>query len=344
MKKYLNKALLYKEWKNIWWFILPLTVLNIKALEMRNIVDYAKKYLGNYYEGIQIFFGFDNNSQIYVSVLIIIIMSYFIISRDRLGSVKNLLNYMPFNKNERMFAKVIVGIGIIFTAGIVGVLINSITFLGNYMYLKRIIKLKYIIGFFIITFLVLSILYIILIGVQCLCKNGIFAVLLGVSVIKFSSSIEIITDAVTVKKFGEGAANMADKLIDNLYILNYFKIHARTQSIGGKVYVLSEEIVPNIIKLIIFLIIVGIILIHIIKKLDINENIMFKTTIKKEIVFRVFSSIFIGFFAADGISRLIGCDIVMYIFILNMIFIIACYFAYGCIDRFIKLSRYGCGE
>lgn len=344
MKKYLNKALLYKEWKNIWWLILPFAVLNIKALEMSNKIYYAKKYLGTYYDGMQIFFGFDYNSQTYAFIILLIIMSYFIINRDRVSSVKNLLNYMPFNKNERMFAKVTVGIGIIFTAGIVGVLINSIAFFSNYIYLKRIIKFKYIVGFFIITFLVFSIVYLILMCVQCLCKNGVFAVLLGTAVINFPSFLETIIDAVTVRKFGEGAATMVDKFMDNLCILSYLKIHAETKNIGNKTYLVSDGMLPLIVKLIIFLVVVVMLLIYIIRKLDINKNTMLKATPKKEVIFRVGSSIVIGFFISNGIIRIIGTYRIMYIFILNIIFIIACYFIYGCVNKFIKLSRYGWGE
>ncbi|URZ02655.1 hypothetical protein [Clostridium felsineum] len=338
MKRYLNKALIYKDFKSVWWIIILLSIFNSKFVGMNNATRIVSKHrLGNYF-GFRIFFNY--GTEIYLVMLIIAMMSYIIIRSDRKNTARNLMNYMPFNKGQRVISKVLVGVFIIFVASFIGFLINSIMFINNYIYLKSVIRFKYIIGFFIVSFFVYSSIYILYICVQCVCKNSVFGTVLGIAVIYFPYAVE--TNLVfLLDKFNIDEV-MVIKIIDSLCIPQYLRVNAVVN--GG--YIVSDKIMKSMGNLIVVIFILSVSLIFIVNKVNLNEDAMVKISKKKEIIFKIFSALALSFLVSDGISKTMRVQNSsrIYIVIIDIVLFIICYFVYERIDKIIKLSRYGWSE
>lgn len=349
MKKYLSKALLYKEWKAVYWILIPFILFSSKALEISSMLESITTYHVAFTnaEGFRIFFKNDFNSRFYIiNFILVLIMSYLLINNDRKKSVSALIEYMPFTKKQSIFAKAAVGTFIILISNFIGFLVNMFMYLSNEKYLNNIIRIRYIVFCFIITLMLQLIIYLFLMCIQLVCKNGFFAMLLGISILDLPGSIE---NLIHIISFRTSCGLEADKIfgrLDSLCLRGYLWVYADEKNVGGKVYIQSDRVSSATIKLLIILIAVVILLIYISKKIKSGEDVMIKTSPKKEMAFKIFSSVSIGILFAKGLSRILNAELASsaYLIIINAIFIVASYFAYSRIDRIIKLSKYDRGE
>lgn len=341
MKKYLSKALLYKEWKAVYWILAPLILFSSKAVGISNLIE-NKKLNGSSFAftdgGYYTFFSISISSLI--TIILIVLIAYLIMNLDRKDNVSSLVNYMPFNINQRITAKLIVGLFTIFLSCFAGFVINMIMYESNIDYLNHVIKIKYITAWFIISFLLYSVIYITLVYIQCFCKNGIFGIILGCSVLTLPASIENL-----LIYFGFSRS----KVVYNLNILiiqSYLRLGQKYKIVDKKLYVTGDRFLSSSIQLLIIAMVMCVLLFLIIRKIKVGEDVMFKASAKKEKAFKIFASVSMGIFAAKGISSLLGTSqaLSIYIIILNLIFIIVTYFAYSNIDKIIKLSKYERGE
>lgn len=338
MKKYLNKALIYKEWKAVYWILIPLILFSSRASEISTAIDFGKHQIADKLYGYNIFFY--ANDYNYLIIGLGMLMAYLIMNNDRRDSTKNLITYMPFNIRQRIVSKLAVGEFIIFLSCLMGFIINVIMYEGNINYLGRIMRFEYIIWYFIIYFLLYSVIYFLVVYVQCFCENGIFGTVLAASILMLPSSI---VDLIYYFTHRNGIYRF-DALSIRYYLMlptNYGYILKNKE-----VYIKSYNFIPATIRLIIILAVLCILFVLFIKRESIGEGMRFKISPKKEKVFKVFSSISIGILAAKSLSRLLNTQqsLTVYVILLNIIFIAAAYFAYSQIDKVIKLSKYDRGE
>lgn len=336
MKKYLNEALIYKEWKAVYWFLIPLILFSSRVFEISDLIEFGKRGNADIFYGYwEIFYA---NFYNYLTILLIIFMAYLIMNNDRRESTKNLITYMPFNIGQRIVSKLVVGEFIIFLSCLIGFIINTIVYEGNINYLSRIMKFQYIIWYLVIYFFIYSVLYFLFVYVQCFCKNGIFGTVLAASILILPSAIEDLIHYVThidaIYKF------------DALIIRYYLRLPVNCDFSEKKQRIISYNFLPATMRLIIILAILCMLFVLFVKRERIGEGIQLKISPKKEVAFKVFSSISIGTLAAKGLSALLNAQqsLTIYVILLNMIFIAAAYFTYSQIDKVIKLSKYNRGE
>lgn len=336
MKKYLNKALIYKEWKSVYWILIPLILFSSPVFEISTAIRFGRYENEKISHGYRMFFM--DNSYKYFTIGFVMIMAYLIMNNDRRESTKNLITYMPFNAAQRIVSKLAVGEFIIFLPCFMGFIINTIMYEVNVDYLSRIMKFDYIVWHFIIYFLLYSVLYLLFIYVQCFCKNGIFGTVLAASILMLPSSIvDLIcyfTDKNIIYKF------------DALIVRHYLSLPVNYGFDGEKVYIRSYNFLPATMRLIIILAVLCMLFVLFVKRERIGEGMPLKISPKKEKAFKIFSSISIGILAAKSLSRLLNTQqsLTIYVILLNLIFIAAAYFAYSQIDKVIKLSKYDRGE
>lgn len=338
MKKYLNKALIYKEWKAVYWILIPLVFFSSRALEISNAVD-----LGRHQQSVAVFVGYDMlfriNEYNYVTIGLVMLMAYLIMNNDRRESTKNLIEYMPFNIRQRIVSKLVVGEFIIFLSCLMGFIINTIMYKGNANYLSRIMKFQFIIWHLVIYFLLYSVIYFLFVYVQCFCRNGIFGTVLAASILMLPGSLEDLID------YFIHAEDVIYKF-DALVIRYYLELPINYGFDGKRQYVKSYNFLPATIKLIVILAVLCMLFILFIKRERIGEGMQLKISPKKEKAFKIFSSVSIGILAAKSLSRLLNAQqsLTIYVILLNIVFIAAAYFAYSEIDKVIKLSKYDRGE
>lgn len=336
MKKYLNKALIYKEWKTVYWLLIPLILFSSRALEISDFIEIVKRHGEGNSNGYWIFFY--PNSYNYLIIGLVMLMSYLIMNNDRRESTKNLITYMPFNVAQRIVSKLVVGEAIIFLFCFMGFIINTIMYEGNINYLRGTMKSQFIIWHLVIYFLLYSAIYFLFVYVQCFCRNGIFGTVLAASILMLPGSVEdllyyfIHVDAIYRFK---------------ALVIRYYLILPVNYGFDGKrEYVRSYNFWPATIRLIVILSVLCMLFVLFIKRERIGEGMQLKISPKKEKAFKIFSSISIGILAAKGLSRLLNAQqsLTIYVILLNLIFIAAAYFAYSQIDKVIKLSKYDRGE
>lgn len=338
MKKYLNKALIYKEWKSVYWILIPFILFSSRASEISTVIDFGKHESADKLYGYNIFFY--ANDYNYLVIGIVMLMAYLIMNNDRRESTKNLIIYMPFNIKQRITSKLAVGEFIIFLSCLMGFIINAIMYEGNINYLGKIMRFEYIIWYFIIYFLLYSFIYFLFVYVQCFCKNGIFGTTLAASILMLPSSIVDLIYYFTHRN----VIYRFDALILRYYLMlptNYgYDIKNK------KVYIKSYNFIPATIRLAIILAVLCMLFVLFIKRERIGEGMQLKISPKKEKAFKIFSSVSIGILAAKSLSRLLNIQqsLTIYVILLNVIFIAAAYFAYSQIDKVIKLSKYDRGE
>ncbi|MFL0194075.1 hypothetical protein ACJDU8_00500 [Clostridium sp. WILCCON 0269] len=336
MKKYLNRALIYKEWKVTYWILTPLILFSSKAFMISLLINQAKVQDELAY---RIFFqmGISN----YITIILVILMSYIMMNVDRKDSARDLISYMPFNIKQRMVSRIAVGEFVIFLSCLMGFIINTIMYEGNIGHLGKEIRFEYITFYLIISFLVYTIIYILFVYVQCLCKNEIFGVVLAAAILNLPVFMgELLYYFLRVRFY------RFTYQLNSLTIRHYLSLPLNSKIINNKEYITGYKFVPSIIKLIIILAVICMLFILFIKRVKFGEGMMLKTSPKKEKVFKVFSSISIGIFAAKGLSGLLHRQepLSIYAILVNIIFIIAVYFAYSQINKVIKLSNYMRGE
>lgn len=333
MKKYLNKALIYKEWKSVYWFLIPLILFSSRISEILTAIEVQGE---DRLYGYNMFFMIDNYK--YLNIGFVILMAYLIMNNDRRENTKNLISYMPFNITQRIVSKLEVGEFIIFLPCFMGFIINTIIYEGNANYLDKIMKFEYIVWHFIIYFLLYSVIYFLFVYIQCFCKNGIFGTILAASILMLPSSIlNLIYYFVhkdVIYKF------------ETLSFRYYLMVPVKYGFDGKKVYIKNYNFIPVTMRLIVILAVLCMLFILFIKKERVGEGMQLKISPKKEKAFKIFSSISIGILAAKSLTRLLGTQNVLTIYgiLLNITFIAAVYFAYSHIDKVIKLSKYDRGE
>lgn len=336
MKKYLNKALIYKEWKSVYWLLIPLILFSSRAFEISDFIEIVKHHGEGNSNGYWIFFY--PNSYNYLTIGFIMLMSYLIMNNDRRESTKNLITYMPFNVAQKIVSKLVVGEAIIFLFCFMGFIINTIMYEGNINYLRGTMNSQFIIWHLVIYFLLYSAIYFLFVYVQCFCRNGIFGTVLAASILMLPGSVEDLLYYFTH--------------VDVIYrfkalVIRYYLILPVNHGFDGKrQYVRSYSFWPATIRLIVILAVLCMLFILFIKRERIGEGMRLKISPKKEKAFKIFSSISIGILAAKSLSRLLNAQqsLTIYVILLNLIFIAAAYFAYSQIDKVIKLSKYDRGE
>lgn len=336
MKKYLNKALIYKEWKAVYWILIPLVLFSSPVAEISTAIRFGRYERADTLYGYYMFFR--ENSYKYLTIGFVMLMAYLIMNNDRRESTKNLITYMPFNITQRIVSKLAVGEFIIFLPCFMGFIINTIMYEGNVNYLSRLMKFDYIVWYFIIYFLLYSVIYFLFIYVQCFCKNGIFGTVLAASILMLPSSVVDLIYYFIHR-------NIIHKF-DALILRYYLVLPVNYSFDGKKVYIKNYNFIPATMRLIIILAVLCTLFILFIKRERIGEDMQLKISSKKEKVFKIFSSISIGILAAKSLSRLLNAQqsLTIYVILLNIIFIAAAYFAYSQIDKVIKLSKYDRGE
>ncbi len=341
MKKYLNKALIYKEWKGIYWILIPLILFSSKAFTIYCFLQSGKiqHRTMSVTAAYRIFFQMDCLN--YITIILVILMAYVMMNDDRKYSVRDLINYMPFNIEQRMVSKIAVGEFIIFLSCLIGFIINTIMYEGNINYSGKELRFEYITFYLVISFLVYTIVYILFVYIQFLCKNGIFAVILAAAILNLPIFMEELLYYFLHLKFYKFTYQLY-----SLTIMHYLSLPLNSKIVNNKEYITGYKFVPSIIKLTIILAAISILLILFIKRARVDEGIMVKISSKKEKAFKVFSSISIGILAAKGLSRFLHTQkpLSIYIILLNIIFIMVVYFAYSEINKMIKLSKYDRGE
>lgn len=116
MKRYLNKALLYKEWKSVKWLsIMFLFQVSLQLIvPFINNVQYLKKSInrGEYkyseYEYFFTSFFRNNRAEIEFTVITLIIIGTFIVGMDIMGRRYDTIGSMPFKREEIIITKWIV--------------------------------------------------------------------------------------------------------------------------------------------------------------------------------------------------------------------------------------------
>lgn len=347
MKKYLSRALFYKEWKGIYWMIIPLFLINSRIRDLYMLIINIKKCMAlnpiytvkiNYtnVSGYDLFFErTPTQVMLILMVLLVLLMTYFVVIRDRRYSIESFIEYMPFNKQQRVFSKLLVGIMVLFISSILGFLLDLIVILNNQTYLKDVIRMRELIAYFIISFLVWSLVYAVLIVVQLLCRNTIFGLLLGFSVIELPSSIDLILYQALNSSFRSLYASI-DRIFNNLIYKSYLEgFGVDTKMVNQITYITGDRYNMAIIKLIIIMAVLAVILVGLLKY-DV------KASSKTDLVFRVFSSISIGSFVAKTFRDLINAQYYSfgYFLVLNLVFMTAAYFAYCRVDKAVGLSKY----
>lgn len=336
MKKYLNKALIYKEWKAVYWFLIPLILFSSRAFEISTLIEFGKHGSRENWYSYDIFFTADYYR--YLKIGLVMLMAYLIMNNDRRESTKNLITYMPFNITQRIVSKLAVGEFIIFLSCLMGFIINTIMYAGNANYLSRVMKFEYIIWYLIIYFLLYSVIYFLFVYVQCFCRNGIFGTILAASVLMLPSSIvDLIYYFTHINVFHKFEA---------LMIRYYLVLPINYGFHGKRQYIKSYNFISATMKLIVILAVLCMLFVLFIKRERIGEGMQLKISPKKEKVFKIFSSISIGILASKSLSSLLRTQqsLTIYVILLNIVFIAAAYFAYSQIDKVIKLSKYDRGE
>lgn len=338
MKKYLNKALVYKEWKAVYWILIPLILFSSKALVISYLIDEVKIGDGVVPKASSYGAFFSPSIPNFITIILVILMAYIIMNGDRRENVKSLISYMPFNIKQRMVSKIVVGELIIFLSCFMGFIINTIMYEGNINYLSKLIRFQYIVFYLIISFFLYTIIYVLFVYIQCFCKSGVFGTILAASILTLPSSVENLLYYFT-------HSNIIFKL-DFLSFIYYLRLPLKYGFKNGKEYVKGYNFLPATIELIAILAVISILFILFIKKAKVGEGMMLKTSAKKEKAFKMFSSISIGIFAAKGLSKLLNTQqsLSICVILVNIIFIAAAYFAYTQIDKIIKLSKYDRGE
>ena len=186
MKKYLNKALLFKEWRSICWILILLLLFNNKFMV---IGSFILKPVNGYYIEYREFFSVDMWSA--MTLVIVVVMSYLLIAKDKKTNSYEILNYMPFSKKAIIVNKIVIGASTIFASSLFNFIICAGLYFSNKNILYRIIRFKNIVTYFGISTLTYISILLLLMYVQCIANNGIFGVVFGVSLIFLPSSIVV---------------------------------------------------------------------------------------------------------------------------------------------------------
>lgn len=181
MKKFLNRALIYKEWKNVAWFVLLCTVMLafIKYSDVGDVVCTAKNMssLDDYF----VYYNKMIYEQSYTIALLIfgeIILSFLIFGLDKRKNYYK-LSSMPFTRKEIINSKVFISIISLFTIFTVSLIVLIVEYFYNYEILSRIFVVSMLFKWYGINLLT-SISTVIFLGIiQNVTGNAIVGSILG---------------------------------------------------------------------------------------------------------------------------------------------------------------------
>ncbi len=196
MKVYLNKALLFKEWKSAKWGMLILFLVELQQIVMNfsNNLNSMKVYLTQY-KGDKYFAKniIDSANQVICDMgnfviieILVVFLIFMVISMDR-GKNYEILSVMPFNRREILKAKYFVSMESVIVPTVISYIIVTFMYFANITIIGPYVDYKLLLFGCILNLLVLILEVTILITVQYICGIGIVGAVLGAVVLALPS-------------------------------------------------------------------------------------------------------------------------------------------------------------
>lgn len=334
MKKYLNKALIYKEMKSIWWMLIPMLMVNYRYLIMQNLVNNRLAYNNN----IISFDILGNSGGILIrqldiiNILLLVGIAFYTMHKDEKSC--EFYSYMPFTKEQELAAKVISVISIIFISIFVEAVPTCIIYFSNADVFAAKISFPYIISYFLLKILVYICAFLICIYIQHLASNRYFGAILGFAIIHLPASIGSIFYLIFIDRGFNHQMYSTYKIIDNIISIFYLPSYI-SNVYYYKIYVL-------ILKGLILCFVIYVIFkrtLRLIKNTRVEEDKIIMSK-EKEIAFKMLVSVSVGAFFAYIIQlSLINVDRRFFIVFIYLAFITGTYFIYSLLDKMFKLSK-----
>lgn len=179
MKNYFNKALFYKEWRNIRGIalIFYLQVLAMIIMPFINTIDNIKEK-NNYREFTQsqifemnknlLFRHLQNGDSFFILTILIIAIATFVVGYDLIGRKYDILNSMPFKKKEIIFTKWLSIFTTIIIPLAIGYFIVYIVYLMNIDLLGSYVTSRMILTWIVMNLLVSIFVFTFIMLIQCL--------------------------------------------------------------------------------------------------------------------------------------------------------------------------------
>lgn len=333
MKKYLNKALIYKEWKSIWWMIIPMLMFNYRYLIMQNLVNNTLLYNNIMSRDI-----LGDNGTILVrqlniiNILLLMGIAFYIMHKDERN--REFFCYLPFTKEQQLVAKVVSVMGVIFISVLVEAVPSCMIYFSNADVFAAKISFSYIISYFILKILVYICAFLICIYAQCVASNSYFGAVLGFSIIHLPASIGSFFSLIFIDGGFNAQMYSAYVIIDNIIDIFYLPSYI-LDVYNYKIYIL---ILKGLILCVVLFILFKCTL-RLIKNTRVEEDKIIMSN-KKKTVFKILVSISIGSFFAYIIQlSLINVDRRFFIVFIYLAFIMCTYYIYPLLDKMFKLSK-----
>ncbi|OFI06072.1 putative ABC transporter permease YtrD [Clostridium acetireducens DSM 10703] len=209
MKNFLNKALLYKEWKDGKWAMLIFFMIQFFTItsSFLNSMDrmmwdinhnhLAENILNNNEKYYNIFWGLFGGSSIVLLIIIVITISFIIMGSDRNNNFEY-LSTMPFSREEIINTKFFIGKLTIAVPTLINFAIISFSYFKNLPVVNAYIKANslpaffdysIILKWFLLNFLVYIFVFALLMLMHSICGNAYAATLLGTIALVFPGGI-----------------------------------------------------------------------------------------------------------------------------------------------------------
>ncbi|MDP4146387.1 MAG: ABC transporter permease [Bacillota bacterium] len=308
MKKYLNKALLLKEWKSIWWMMIPIFIFSSRINFMRLSIESMKTYqTGSYLSRESFYFSITA-----IVLIVILIIAALLICMDRKTNGYEILSQMPYSKTEIIAAKWFVGVIVMAIPLIIDFIVVTYLYCSNKELIttRSVFCFGYIWQYYIIAILSCVSTLTVFMFIQCITNNEFFGGVLGICFIMLPQSIG---------SFIGRFAAVEDTVI------HYF----------SERFLLSSALIIILIASFLFL------LLQSFRSIRLEEDIIMISK-KLEFIFKCTVSISVGITSSSIVLRLLRIYTARSIifFILCLVFIMTAYYVYNLVDRIIKLSKF----
>lgn len=355
--KFLNKALLYREWKTSWWvipilFLFTAFITTLSFLSVISSANYYPKYAD--YKIIQLnaissyYSHFSPERIILVAVLSAILLQFVLMYHDRKYEVSMMNFSMPFKREDIIKNKIYFAIFIICIVNIIDFIINSLIYLSNYKILTKLaargVKYEPIFQFHVMSIALTIAIFTLFILVQSLFGDVIFGSVVGVGFITAplvltSLVFEFIKINGVGLNLGSNLEMRSNDFIQGFYMsfINYNCTWHPSKNFGYETYKINmcSSILACVIAAIIFSVLAMVIFKH--NEADKLEGfILFD---KLEVMFNLIVSVVLGMLTSIIIYQVVEGNGELSAFIVDSIFIITGIIIYLVIRKIFQIKK-----
>lgn len=355
--KFLNKALLYREWKTSWWvipilFLFTAFITTLSFLSVISSATYYPKY-SNYrliqLDAISTYYSqFSPERIILVAFLSAILLQFILMYHDRKYEVSMMNFSMPFKREDIIKNKIFFAIFIICIVNIIDFIINSLIYFSNYKILTQLagrgVKYEPIFQFHVMSIALTIAIFTLFILVQSLFGDAIFGSVVGIG---FITAPLVLTSLVfEFMKINGIGLNLGSNLemrsndfIQGFYMrfINYNPIGHQLKNIYYETYKINMS--SSILVCMIAAIIFSVIAMAIFKHNEADKSGGFIIFDKLEVIFNLIVSVVVGMLSSIIIYQMMEGSRELPAVIVDGIFIIASIIIYLVIKKILQIKK-----